>query len=203
MAYNDAQWQSWMVAAQGGDQRAYQKLLAEITPLLQNFVRKRLYNPNEVDDVVQDILLAMHRVRATYNPAHPFAAWLFGIARHKLMDFYRSQQRPVHQAALSLDDEEMALFETIGAVDANINQAETKWDLQTAFRSLTAIQQKLVWWQKVQGHSVKDVATELNMSESAVKVGTHRAMKKMQTDIQQAMTQDETGTKRKKTDIHD
>ncbi len=185
MAYNGAQWQKWMIAAQNGDQRAYSRLLTQITPLLQNFVRKRLYNPQETDDVVQDILLAMHRVRATYNPAHPFAAWLFGIARHKLLDFYRCQQRPLHRATMSLDAEETALLETIGVTDTNISQTEAKWGIQHAFKGLTTLQQKLVWWQKIEGHSVRDVATELNMTETAVKVGTHRAMKKMQADAQQ------------------
>jgi RNA polymerase sigma-70 factor (ECF subfamily) len=72
-----------MVAAQGGDRGAYERLLREILPLLRAVVASHHRHPDRIDDVIQHVLLSVHRVRHTYDPARPFRHWLLAIARYR------------------------------------------------------------------------------------------------------------------------
>src|ERR1051325_3110119 len=77
-----------MCAGQAGDINAYCQLLEEITPRIRQFVRnrRRFLQPDDIEDITQDILLSIHAVRATYDPQRPFMPWLFAIARNRLAD---------------------------------------------------------------------------------------------------------------------
>ena len=92
-ANTDREWAALMAAAQGGDQRAYATLLREILPLLRMLVRRQRVAPAHVEDVVQDVLLAVHRVRHTYDPALPFLPWLAAITRRRSIDVLRREGR--------------------------------------------------------------------------------------------------------------
>ena len=78
----DASWSGLMAAAQAGDKAAYGRLLRECTPLIRRVVRRGL-QPDRVDDVVQDVLLTIHRARQTYDPARSFSAWVVTIAQRR------------------------------------------------------------------------------------------------------------------------
>ncbi|HOB03391.1 MAG TPA: sigma factor, partial [Casimicrobium huifangae] len=79
-----------MIAACDGNQQAYVTLLSEMAKLLRGFFRKRMLSvPDDVEDVVQEVLIAIHNQRHTYDAGQPVTAWVFGIARYKLADFYR------------------------------------------------------------------------------------------------------------------
>ena len=80
-----------MQAAQGGDTQAYVLLLKEITPRLRQIVRgqRRFLKSEDIEDIVQDVLLSLHAVRATYNPQRPFMPWLIAITRNRLADAAR------------------------------------------------------------------------------------------------------------------
>src|SRR5260221_8315955 len=84
-----------MQAAQGGDTQAYVLLLKEITPRLRQIVRaqRRFLKIEDVEDLVQDILLSLHAVRATYDPGRPFLPWLQAIARNRMADGARRYVR--------------------------------------------------------------------------------------------------------------
>ena len=166
------EWSKWMAAAQDGDSRLYQKLLKEIAPLLTNFTRKRV--PDELtDDIVQEVLMAIHKVRHTYNPEQPFHSWMFAIARHKIIDSLRKNGRKVSREAVSVEE-----VETFLADPSNpYQESDARKDLNKAMQKLSEKQRKIVWMMKIEGHSVKDVATATDMSESAVKVTAHRAYK--------------------------
>ena len=78
-------WGEMMSAVQAGDALIYEKLLGELVVWLRGYYRRRL-PPGTVDDVVQDVLLAVHEKRATYDPNRPFGPWLAAIARYKWID---------------------------------------------------------------------------------------------------------------------
>ena len=80
-----------MALAQEGDKAAYEHLLADILPVLRSFARRRLGDDVAAEDVVQEILLSMHRARRTYRPERPFEPWLFAIARNAVIDFQRAR----------------------------------------------------------------------------------------------------------------
>jgi RNA polymerase sigma-70 factor (ECF subfamily) len=82
-----------MKAAQDGDSEAYRELLDAVRPMVLGYVRRRLFSDQEAEDVTQETLLTVHRVRHTYEPDRPFEPWLFTIARSRLIDHLRSVKR--------------------------------------------------------------------------------------------------------------
>lgn len=82
-----------MRAVQAGEPRAYATLVRQITPLLRQVARNRGVPPSELDDVVQEALLALHRCQANYDPTRPFVPWLIGIAQHCARDRWRRSMR--------------------------------------------------------------------------------------------------------------
>lgn len=82
-----------MRAVQAGIPRAYATLVRQVTPLLRQVARNRGVPPADLDDVVQEALLALHRCRENYDPARPFLPWLIGIAQHCARDRWRRSMR--------------------------------------------------------------------------------------------------------------
>src|SRR5258708_35732958 len=89
----DVDWSILMARAQEGDRAAYHRLLQEITPYLRSLAARRHRDPNDIEDAVQDVLLTVHSIRQTYDPARPFAPWLVAIANRRFIDRLRRQGR--------------------------------------------------------------------------------------------------------------
>src|SRR2546430_14260919 len=83
------QWAQLMERAQRGDREAYAALLTDVAPPLERFLRRRITDPHELEDVCQETLVAVHPSRHTYDPSRPFGPWLFAIARHVAVDHFR------------------------------------------------------------------------------------------------------------------
>lgn len=154
-----------------GDAPAYQAFLKELSAHLRAYFRKRLARlPDEVEDLVQESLLAIHNKRQTYDAGKPLTAWLHAIAKYKLVDLLR---RRASRDLLTdpLDDEMDFLSSTNGEA------AEAKRDLGKLLDRLPARQRLPIIHTKLEGLSVTEAAQLTGMSESAVKVGVHRGMK--------------------------
>lgn len=159
------------MAALSGDARAYHVFLQRLTGHLRAFLARRLRQwPDDVEDLVQDCLLAMHHQRHTYQPDQPLTAWLHAIARYKLIDLLRA--RSVREALHDPLDDEMALFAE-SATEAN----DTRRDLDGLLETLPERQRVPILRVKIEGLSVAETAQLTGMSESAVKVGIHRGLK--------------------------
>jgi RNA polymerase sigma-70 factor (ECF subfamily) len=161
-----------MVAAQRGDDAAYAEFLRELAALLRGFFRRRLTQlPDEVEDLVQETLLAVHNKRHTYEPDQPVTAWLHAIARYKLIDLLRARagREALHEP---LDDEHSAL-----GSEADSNALEARCDLATLLADLPDKQRLPIQYMKLEGLSVAQAAQRTGLSESAVKVGVHRGLK--------------------------
>ena len=93
----------WLAASRAGDEHAYHKFLVALTPYLRGFFRKRMQSyPVQVEDLVQEVLLAIHAKRHTYDTALPISAWIHAISKYKYVDFLRSVNKDFdHQ---NLDD---------------------------------------------------------------------------------------------------
>jgi RNA polymerase sigma-70 factor (ECF subfamily) len=175
-AWQDASdaWSDLMLAAQAGDATAYYRLLSELTPIIKKFLKSRLFNPDHVEDVTQEILLAVHTARHTYRPEQPFRNWMYGIARHKMIDFFRKQMR---QNAHETSDDE---FVTFLKDPANTpEEALSGKDLQALLAKLPEKQRNILIMTKINGHSMAEAATKLHMTEAAAKVTAHRGYKKL------------------------
>lgn len=167
-------WSGLMLAAQAGDAAAYRRLLAEMSPVIGKFLKSRLFNADHVEDVRQEILLAVHTARHTYRPEQPFRNWMYGIARHKMLDYFRKQMR---LNANEISDEEFVTFLKDPA--NNPEEALSGKDLKELLAKLPGKQRDVLIMTKVDGHSMGEAAIRLGMTETAVKVTAHRGYKKL------------------------
>lgn len=166
-------WSILMARAQDGDRAAYHRLLTEISPYLRSLTTRRLWNGADVEDAVQDILLTVHAIRHTYDPARPFAPWLVTIAQRRLIDRLRRQGR-VRRREVVMEREHEAVAEPQHDVGLDGHH------LQAAVDSLPPAQQQALRLVRLQEMSLKDASDASGMSISALKVNVHRALKNLQ-----------------------
>ena len=167
-----------LVAGLAGDTAAYHSFLRDLSAHLRAFLRKRLARlPDEVEDLVQETLLAVHNQRHTYDSQQPVTAWLHAIAKYKLVDLLRRRAR---QDVFNepLDD---APQELIAADDGAATEARR--DLGKLLGQLPDGQRLPIIYMKLEGLSVAETARLTKMSESAVKVAVHRGLKALATLI--------------------
>lgn len=154
-----------------GDGAAYDAFLRTLTVHLRAFFRRRLaQSPDDVEDLVQETLLAVHNQRHTYHTGQPVTAWLHAIAKYKLIDLLRRRARrdALHDP---LDD----AVELLSASDSE--QGEARRDLAVLLKDLPDKQRLPIVHVKIEGLSVAETAQRTGLSESAVKVGIHRGLK--------------------------
>jgi RNA polymerase sigma factor (sigma-70 family) len=169
-------WDALMRAAVGGDAKSYKTLLETLPGFLRSITRRGYarfgVEPNDVEDVVQEVLLAIHLKRHTWKIGAPVAPWIMAIARHKLIDALRRRGRHVHISIETMMD---ALEDK-----APETQPDRQTDLHDALRLLDQLrprQREIVRSISIDGHSIGDVAHRLDMSEGNVRVVLHRALK--------------------------
>jgi RNA polymerase sigma-70 factor, ECF subfamily len=159
-----------MRRAQAGDRQAYEALLFEVAALLRSFVRARIRQQDAVQDIVQETLLSIHADRHTYDPARPFGPWLYAIARHRLLDFVRKQERRTRREA------QAGAMYAHALAPAPLLAADF---LHRALALLSKTQRETIELLKFDGWSVAEVAQRTGLSESAVKVTAHRGYKNL------------------------
>lgn len=171
----DAHLAALMVAAQGGDQRAYQALLRGCLPVATITVRRQGVPPDRVDDVVQDVLLTIHRARATYDPARPFLPWLRAIAQRRAIDALRSHFRT---SAREVFDEDAYLNHPAGTLEADhaIDQSDRARVLRAAIETLPPGQRQAVELLALNERSLDEAAGSTGRTKGALKVNLHRAI---------------------------
>ena len=155
--------------AQAGDREAYADLLTQLASAARAFVRGRARQAPWVDDVVQEILIAVHRARRTYDPRRPFAPWFYAIARNRLIDAIRRERR-IDAREIRVDEPpDERTMPSVGDDEAAIDPV-----LLDALRALPPRQREVIEALKLRDESVRDISARLKMSESAVKVTAHR-----------------------------
>jgi len=154
-----------------GDAAAYDAFLRGLSTHLRGFFRRRLSGlPDDVEDLVQETLLAVHNQRHTYDPKQPLTAWVYAIAKYKLVDLLR--RRAGHERRNDpLDDEQEAFAHN------DAEAATARVDLAKLLMQLPARQRAPIVHMKLDGLSVVETARVTGMSESAVKVNVHRGLK--------------------------
>jgi RNA polymerase sigma-70 factor (ECF subfamily) len=167
--------QALFVQGVEGNADAYRALLKALAAHLRAFLRRRLQRwPDEVEDLVQECLLAIHNQRLTYESGVPFTAWVHAIARYKLIDWLRRHAR--HDALHDPLDDAAELLAGADGDDATTG-GEARRDLGVLLDALPDKQRAAIVLTKLDGLSVREAAGRLAMSESAVKVTVHRGLK--------------------------
>ncbi len=164
-----------MVKSLGGDKAAYRDLLSALGPFLRGFFRRRL-GPGSADseDLVQDVLLAIHLKRHTYDTAQPFTPWVWGVARYKLLDHFR---RVGARRTVPLDDAG-ELF-----AEENVEEGAVRRDVSRLLETLPTRTRGLFTDVKLTGLSVREAADRVGMTETAAKVSLHRGMKTLEAKV--------------------
>jgi len=169
-----------LVRGLAGDAAAYHAFLRDLGAHLRAFLRKRLVRlPDEVEDLVQETLIAVHNQRHTYEPSEPLTAWLHAIARYKLVDLLRRRGR---REALNdpLDDDTEIL------VASDIEATDARRDIARLLDTLPDRHRLPIVHVKLEGLSVAETAKLTGMSASAVKIGVHRGLKALAARVRSA-----------------
>jgi RNA polymerase sigma factor (sigma-70 family) len=168
----DLDWSILMARGQRGESDAYCRLLEEITPYLRALAARRHRDPADIEDAVQDIIVTVHTIRATYDPSRPFAPWLVAIANRRLVDRLRRQgRRRARETALSAEHEAFA------DPKMNIEEQVEQHRLEAAVNQLPAGQQQAIRLLKLKEMSLAEASLASGLSIAALKVATHRAVK--------------------------
>lgn len=164
-----------MLASLDGDAGAYRRLLDALRRRLQSYYGRRMgREPGDAEDLVQETLIAIHKKRATFDRSQRVTAWVFAIARYKLIDHYRRSGRrnqvPLEDAGeLFVEDESVAV--------------NARYDIERGLADLPERARDLVRSVKLEDASIADVAARTGMSETAVKVAVHRGFAKLSANL--------------------
>lgn len=162
-----------MVAAQAGDARAYDALLRAALPLLRGVARRRIRDPAEAEDAVQDALLTIHQLRHAYDPSRPIRPWMIAICERRAIDRLRRSGRRQGRET-PIDD----FGETLATPEANQGEAKVAAaELRAAVAELPQAQRTALGLAKLEDLPLAEASARSGMSVGALKVATHRAVK--------------------------
>ena len=173
--HNDSQFSALMQAVQTGDRDAYVQLLHEITPRIRHIVRRGrpFLRAEDIEDLVQDVLLSVHVVRATYDPKRPFMPWLAAITRNRLVDAAR---RYVRSEAWEVQVDNLAVTFSDKSAKFTKDVYGDSEALRLVLDSLPAGQRNAIEMLKLREMSLKEASDASGTSVGALKIATHRAM---------------------------
>lgn len=159
-------------AANGGDEAAYAAFLRAVAPIVRGVARSRAagLGSGAIEDIVQETLLAIHRKRHTWREEMPVRPWLYAIVRHKVVDALRQRGR---RATLPIDD----FAETLPAPDEP--DPLDRRDAERAIARLDPRSARIVREIGFEGRSIAETAGALGMSDGALRVALHRALRRL------------------------
>ena len=173
MSENDQHYRSLFLLAKKGDQASYRLLLEGLSRMLKSYLMKtmtsKLRSIEQVEDLVQEVLMSIHRKRDFYSEDRPFLPWVYAIARYRLIDSLRSESR------------RPACIEWIEKFDSEVFVEMPKLleeeDGAELMSGLSTEQRKILILAKVDELPLSEIADQMGMSLSAVKVSIHRSVK--------------------------
>jgi RNA polymerase sigma-70 factor (ECF subfamily) len=165
-------WAVWMRAAVAGNEGAYRQLLVSLTPRLRAVARSRCRSlgapEDEVEDLVQEVLLTIHLKRGTWDPSRPIGPWVAAITRNKLIDVLRRRGRHIT----------MPIEDFVDSLQADDRTPEmSAREIDSLLARLKPQQREIVRSISLNGSSIRETADRLQMTEGAVRVTLHRALK--------------------------
>jgi RNA polymerase sigma-70 factor (ECF subfamily) len=168
---DEQRWSAWMARAQAGDREAYANLMTELADVIDSYVRTRFGAPRAsdfVEDCVQEALLAVHRVRHTFDPHRPFRPWMFAVVRHKVIDLLR--RSAVRRSEPAAEGEPAG------------RPHDPSWRLDGArlLEALAPAEREALVLTKLEGCSLEEAAARAGVSVSAMKSRVHRAVQRAQ-----------------------
>jgi RNA polymerase sigma factor (sigma-70 family) len=166
----EIRWHAGMVAAQRGDAAAYDALLRELVPYVRGRVRPQVFDPNAVEDIVQNVFVSLHRARHTYRPERPFHPWINAVTRNAVVDYIRDRQRRApREISLEADGVPEPAVAAAGPKEPVLSD-----ELEAALEELPDGQRQAVLLIHFEGLTVIEAAERAGISKAALKVRAHR-----------------------------
>jgi RNA polymerase sigma-70 factor (ECF subfamily) len=170
MQTSETQLKAWMTEGLDGDAVAHAALLRALVPLLRSFYRRRLRGADDdVEDLVQETLIAVHTRRASYDRERPFTAWLYAVARYRMIDHLRRQR-----VSVSIED-----VEAILVAEGFEAASNAQMDVDRLLSGLPPKQARAIRDTHIDGLSIAEAASGADIGESDVKISVHRGLKRL------------------------
>ncbi|WP_445192382.1 sigma-70 family RNA polymerase sigma factor [Sphingomonas sp. Tas61C01] len=174
MRASEDQLRAWMVDGLDGSASSHAALLRALVPILRAFYCRRVGDADAIEDLVQETLIAVHTRRITYDRERAFTAWLFAVARYKMIDHFRRTRQtcPIEEV------EDLLVSPGFEA------EAGARMDIDRLLQHLPEKQSRLIRQTRLEGGSIADAASAAGIGESDVKVSVHRGLKALVARIQ-------------------
>ena len=160
-----------LLAGLKGDNARYAAFLRELTPILRRVIARRIQQA-DVEDVLQEVLISLHKARHTYDGGRPIMPWVIAIARFRITDHLRKHYTSRRDKTVDISGLENILTDVTESTD-------DRESIDELLQDVPAREKRILTLMHVEGYTAKQVAEQLNMKESAVKVAAHRAVKKI------------------------
>ena len=158
-------------AGNSGDQASYHHFLNEISPQLRRMIHMKV-PASDVEDVLQEVLISVHKARHTYDGKRPIMPWLAAITHFRVTDYLRKHYAAMKHQTVDIEDMKEFL--------ADVTQGDTAPEgIEELLKDVPEKQKRILIMMHVEGFTARQVGEKLNMNESAVKVAAHRALKKI------------------------
>lgn len=168
MRAGEAELKAWMIGGLDGDASAQTRLLRALVPILSGFYRRRMHNAQgDIDDLIQETLIAVHTRRATFDRDRLFCGWLFAIARYKMIDHFRKVGRTCSIEGL----------EDILVCEGFEDTSNAELDVARLLDDLPPKQAAAIRATRIEGLSTAEAAERHNLGESDIKISVHRGLK--------------------------
>lgn len=172
----DREWAAMMAAAQAGDRLVYERLLRDCTPLIRRVVRHQGVQTDRADDVIQEVLLTIHRARQTYDPSRSFSAWLCAIAQRRAIDALRRRGRQDRREVFAPLDYENYADRQADQSDRSTPELQGR-SVRDALDQLPDGQREAMEILALRQLSLDEAAVVTGKTKGALKVNMHRALK--------------------------
>ena len=177
MRASEQQLRGFMISGLDGNAADHAALLRLLVPLLRSFYRRRATGgADDIEDLVQETLIAVHTRRASYDRDRAFTAWLFAIARYKMIDQFRRSRR-----LQPIED-----FADVLTVEGFEDSSGARMDIDDLLDTLPDKQARMIRATRIEGLSIAEAAQASGIGKSDVKVSVHRGLKSLMTRIQAA-----------------
>ena len=176
----EVRWRELMRESLKGNESSYRQLLNEISPVLKRFYIKKVASQTTAEDLTQECLIAIHKSRATWDPKRSFQAWMFAIARYKVIDYFRAQERLVKTA--EIDEERDQIDEQTDLTAENIKDL-----VEEGLSQLPDEMKRALVLTKIDGYSTEEAAKQEDVAPGAMRVRISRAYKKLRESIEKEM----------------
>ena len=166
---DEAHLRALLLKGLAGDQAAHRAFLTEAAALLRAYFRNRLRGaPEDAEDLVQETLVALHTRRDSYDPHYPLTAWMYAIARYRLIDHLRRAKHRSHASIDGLD---------VGDADPEFEASDAKRDVNVLLEKLPEKQRTAIRLVKLEELTAKQAASHMGVSEADVKISIHRGLR--------------------------